>query len=164
MENNLNILKIKDVENVTNSLKSQNKRIVLTGGCFDILHFGHITLLENAKSRGDILFVMLESDDAIRIKKGINRPIHTQIQRAKMLSSISSVDYIIMLPSLMSDTDYDLLVKKIKPDIIATTKNDKYAFHKKRQAKETGAKLIFVNDPIKNISTTSILQILSKEI
>ncbi len=158
------ILKIDQLEKIHNDLRQQGKSIVLTGGCFDILHIGHITLLENAKEEGDILMVMLESDDAIKAKKGVDRPIHTQQQRAHLLASLSVVDYVILLPSKMTDKDYDTVVNLLQPAIIATTFGDPYAFHKERQAKETGSKVVYVNKIIENISTSTILDLLVKEL
>lgn len=158
------ILKLEQLEKVSKDLRQQGKVIVLTGGCFDILHIGHITLLENAKKEADVLIVMLESDDSIKAKKGINRPIHTQKQRAHMLSALSFVDYIIMLPSTMSDADYDTVVKQVQPAIIATTFGDPYSFHKERQAEKTGSKVVYVNHPVENISTSTILDLLAKEL
>lgn len=158
------ILTVNQVSDLIESIRQEDKKIVVAGGCFDILHIGHITLLENAKKEGDVLIVMLESDEAIKVKKGMNRPIHTQEQRAHMVSSLRSVDFVILLPSSMKNTDYDDVLKQVKPAIIATTLGDPYAFHKERQAKETGAALVYVNQPIANISTSSILDLLSKEI
>lgn len=160
----MKVLSINQIEDISKVLHDQGKRIVLTGGCFDLLHIGHITLLENAKKEGDILFVMLESDESIRQKKGINRPIHTQRQRAHLLSAIEYVDYIILLPSSLGDKDYDEVVKKVSPAIIATTTGDQFAFHKERQAKELDAKVAYVNEPVENISTSSILHLLTKEV
>ena len=72
---------------------------VLTGGCFDILHFGHITFLKQAKTLGDHLIVALESDGNVKRVKGDMRPIHTQEQRKAMLEALSCVDEIIRSPS-----------------------------------------------------------------
>ncbi len=71
---------------------------VLVGGCFDLLHFGHIKFLEEAKKSGDYLVVALESDENVRRTKGETRPIHTQEQRKAMLESLTCVDEVIMLP------------------------------------------------------------------
>lgn len=158
------IIRPDQLREISNTLKSNGKKIVLTGGCFDILHIGHITLLENAKKEGDILMVMLESDESIKAKKGINRPIHSQEQRAHMLSALQFVDYVILLPSSLSDRGYDTVVKDTQPDIIATTFGDPYAFHKERQARETGSEVVFVNKLEKDISTTRILDLLIKEL
>jgi rfaE bifunctional protein nucleotidyltransferase chain/domain len=94
---------------------------VLVGGCFDLLHKGHISFLKKAKKAGDKLVVLLESDEKIKKLKGESRPVQIQEVRAKALSGLGFVDEIIKLPFMDSDKDYDELVKKIKPDIIAVT-------------------------------------------
>lgn len=153
-----------DAKALSQTLTDQNKRIVLTGGCFDLLHRGHIDLLSNAKKQGDVLFVMLESDQTITHLKGQTRPINTQDDRAYLLSHIEDVDYIIMLPPLLSNEDYDKLIFDIKPAIIATTKGDPAKMHKIRQAETVSAKVIDVTDVVTNASTTRLADILSKEI
>ena len=158
------IINIGDSEKLSKHLHSQGKKIVVAGGCFDILHIGHITLLENAKKKGDVLLVLLESDDAIKKSKGIDRPIHSQQQRAHMLSSISFVDVVILLPESMKNSDYDTLIRDIHPDCIATTEKDVHISHKKRQAALVGATVVLVNKYIPSVSTTRLLDILSKEI
>lgn len=138
-------------------------KVVLAGGCFDILHIGHVDFLEKAKKQGDILIILLESDEAIKKTKGTNRPIHTQQERAYMLSQIISVDYIVLLPSDMENKDYDNIVKSIQPAIIATTEGDTSISHKERTAQLVGAQVICVNKIIPKVSTSRIVQILSQE-
>lgn len=100
------------------------KQIVLVGGCFDLLHFGHISFLKQAKALGEYLVVALESDENVRRMKGDARPVHTQSQRKEMLESLSFVDEVIPLPPMQGDRDYYELVRKIKPSIIAITQGD----------------------------------------
>lgn len=135
--------------------KKETKVIVLAGGCFDVLHPGHITFLEKAKKTGDKLIVLLESDEKVRILKGVNRPVHTQKERARILSALTAVDQIISLPFMKTDQEYDELVKKIKPDIIAVTLKA-LGNHHKRIAKLVGAKLKYVA-VIDKYSTSKIL-------
>lgn len=143
-------------------LSQANKRIVLVGGCFDILHMGHVTFLEKAKSQGDTLVVMVESDETITAAKGPKRPINTQTDRAKLLSALKVVDYVILLPTGMTNEAYDTLVFAIKPAIIATTKGDEHRNHKERQAAAIGAQVIDVVDLVQNQSTTKIVEILNE--
>ena len=75
-------------------LKEQGKRIVFTNGCFDILHKGHIALLQQARLLGDVLIVGLNTDDSIRLLKGPGRPINTLKDRIAVLSGLQSVDII----------------------------------------------------------------------
>lgn len=158
------ILQLNNISKTVAKIKDQKKKIVLIGGCFDILHIGHIRFIEKAKQQGDILIVLLESDRKIQQTKGIHRPIHSQKERAEMLASIQGVDYIILLPYISQNIRYDQLVQAIQPDIIATTQGDNGLVHKQRQAKEVGAKLAIVNKRIEHISTSAIFNTLQKEL
>lgn len=132
-------------------------KVVLVGGCFDVLHPGHVIFLEKAKKAGDNLIVLLESDKNIRERKGSKRPVHTQKLRSTVLKALKTVDQVVSLPYMKSDADYETLIKKIKPDIIAVTSGAKDNYHKKRIAKSIGAKLKYVTKMIGNYSTSSIL-------
>src|SRR5258708_31534571 len=101
----------------------QNKKIVLVGGCFDIIHFGHIQFLEKEKHTGDYLIVALEPDERITSYKQ-RAPTHTQKERAYNLLALRYVDQVIMLPLLNGFDDYLELVRSIKPTIIGITSND----------------------------------------
>ncbi|MBI4039104.1 adenylyltransferase/cytidyltransferase family protein [Candidatus Daviesbacteria bacterium] len=135
----------------------KEKKIVLVGGCFDILHPGHIIFLEKAKKVGDYLVVLLESDEKIRRLKGDRRPVFKQSQRAKILQALKAVDLVVNLPKMDSDQDYDRLITKLKPDIIAVTKDYTNIDNHQRIAKLVGAKLKFVTKKIGNYSTSQIL-------
>ncbi len=115
-------------------LRQGGKIIVLSGGCFDILHEGHLLFLENAKRQGDTLFIFLESDENVRRLKGEDRPINSQEIRAQNLSALSVVDFIVKLPKLPKDSDYDRLIAHIRPSIIAITEGDPNLDKRKKQA------------------------------
>lgn len=129
--------------------------VILVGGCFDILHFGHIYFLKKAKKLGDFLVVALESDENTRKLKGPKRPIHTQKQRVEILKSLRFIDKVISLPP---SPDYKLLIKKVKPDIIACDPKDNLL--KNRKVYENlGAKIVVI-PKIKTSSTTQIAKLL----
>lgn len=87
--------KIKDVENLAGITSgSPPKRIGLVAGCFDILHYGHIRLIEFAKERCDLLLVGVESDQAISLNKGVDRPIFSTDIRMKVIAALSAVDFV----------------------------------------------------------------------
>jgi len=69
-------------------------RIVVTNGVFDLLHRGHITLLESARALGDVLFVGINSDESVRKLKGLGRPVHTEQDRVYVLNALRCVDYV----------------------------------------------------------------------
>ncbi len=142
----------------------KNKRIVLIGGCFDILHIGHIIFLQRAKKAGDVLFVLLEADDSIKKLKGENRPINNQEDRARILAAIEVIDEIILLSANLKDKDYDELIMQLKPDIIAITQGDLKRHKKTRQASFVNAEVIDVTDVISDQSTTRLIKLLGKDL
>jgi D-beta-D-heptose 7-phosphate kinase / D-beta-D-heptose 1-phosphate adenosyltransferase len=103
-----------EISSIISILKNNDKKIVFTNGCFDILHVGHIKYLEKAKNFGDILILGLNSDDSTHRLKGKNRPINTQDDRAYILASLEVVDYVVIFNE---DTPIDL-IKLIKPDVL----------------------------------------------
>ncbi len=160
----IKILSLEQTKQVIQDLQTKHKRIVVAGGCFDILHRGHIEFLEQSKKQGDVLIVLLESDERIQQIKGNNRPINQQADRAFVLSHLTMVDYVILLPFFTDDTSYDELILSIKPAIITTTLGDTAQYHKKRQAELVGAQLIEVIDRIQNVSTSKVASLLAEEL
>lgn len=145
-------------------LRHNGKKIVLAGGCFDILHIGHIIFLEKAKAAGDRLFVFLESDESIKKLKGENRPINNQEDRAKILAALMMVDYVILLAPYLTDKDYEDMIIRLKPDIIAITKGDPNKGQKKGQADLINSRIIEVTGFISDQSTTRLVKLLGKEL
>lgn len=102
------------LKKIVKSLKKKNKRIVFTNGCFDIIHPGHIKILKDSKSKGDILIVGLNSDSSIRRIKGRSRPVMDEKARSKVLEAIGLVDFIVIFHE---DTPYKV-IKELKPDYL----------------------------------------------
>ncbi len=148
-----------DLSKLINNLTKQ--RLVLVGGCFDILHLGHVRFLKAAKKYGTVI-VALESDKTLTKHKGHLRPIHKQSERAEVLASMETVDQIILLPYFSADKDYFDLVKVIAPDFIVLTAGDPLLNNKKQQANETRAKIIIV-PKISTPSTTQLAKLLQVE-
>ncbi|MFB1033031.1 MAG: D-glycero-beta-D-manno-heptose 1-phosphate adenylyltransferase, partial [Aliarcobacter cryaerophilus] len=103
-----------EIKTLASKLHSQGKKIVFTNGCFDILHVGHVKYLEVAKSYGDVLILGLNADSSVRKLKGQTRPINTQEDRAYILASLESVDYVVIFEE---ETPYEL-IKLIKPHVL----------------------------------------------
>jgi FAD synthetase len=137
-------------------------KTVLVGGCFDILHFGHISFLKQAKSLGDVLIVALESDENVKRTKGELRPIHSQQQRKEMLSAVSFVNEVIQLPVMYNDKDYFDFVTRMKPSVIATTEGDPITEKKKKQAELIGAEFVVI-PKIHTPSTSQLAKLLGLE-
>ena len=102
----------KDFLDTIHHFKLNGKIIVATNGCFDLLHPGHIYLLERAKQLGDILIVLLNSDDSIRHLKGKQRPIDTLDIRIRKLSTLNIIDYIIVF----DEDNPSTYIKSIAPN------------------------------------------------
>lgn len=103
-----------EIKTLASKLYSQGKKIVFTNGCFDILHVGHVKYLEVAKSYGDVLILGLNADSSVKKLKGPTRPINTQDDRAYILASLESVDYVVIFEE---ETPYEL-IKLIKPHVL----------------------------------------------
>ncbi len=96
-------------------VRRQGRRVVLTNGCFDVLHRGHTRYLEQAKQLGDVLVVALNDDDSVRRLKGPDRPINSVTDRAAVLAALSCVD---LVTTFSSDTAVPV-VEKLRPDVYA---------------------------------------------
>ena len=144
------------LQKLKNSLRS--KRIVMTNGCFDIIHSGHIEYLRKSKKYGDVLIVAINSDASVKLNKGRKRPIINLRDRIIILSELRSVDYIITFNSKTPKNLY----KIIKPNII--TKAQDY-FKKKIAGLDhvlnNGGKLRLIALK-KNQSTTKIINKIKK--
>jgi len=135
---------------------------VLVGGCFDLLHFGHIQFLTEAKKLGDHLVVALESDENVRRMKGATRPIHTQAQRQAMLESLSVVDEVIPLLPLKTDAEYATLVTDVHPAVIAITQGDTMETKKRAHAARINAEIVIV-PKVHTPSTSQLAKLLDLE-
>ena len=105
---------LKNNYSIINKIKSEEKKIVFTNGCFDLLHVGHIKYLSQAKDLGDILIIGLNSDKSVKKLKGNNRPINSFEDRAKLLAALKSVDLVIMFEEQTPEN----LIKDIIPDVL----------------------------------------------
>lgn len=95
-------------------LKQSGRRIVFTNGCFDILHYGHIKYLQEAKIKGDYLVVAVNSDSSIKKIKAKNRPVIGQSDRLKTIAALACVDFVI----LFNESNPLKLIKALKPDVL----------------------------------------------
>ena len=150
----MGIIKNSDLDCQIKKLKEQQNSIVFTNGCFDLLHKGHIDLLNKASTFGDILIVGLNSDSSVKILKGQGRPIENEITRSKKLLEISNVDFVIIFNS---ETPKDLIIK-IMPDVLV--KGGDYNKHDivgSNEVISSGGKVKIL--PLtKGFSTTSIIK------
>lgn len=108
------IMSWEDAAEIASSWRAHNLKIGFTNGCFDLLHSGHVTLLQEARRRCDRLIIGLNSDDSVRRLKGPERPINKELDRAFVLSSLACVDAVVLFPQ---DTPLELL-EIIRPDVL----------------------------------------------
>ncbi|MCP2519128.1 adenylyltransferase/cytidyltransferase family protein [Candidatus Aminicenantes bacterium AC-335-B20] len=94
------IYSLLELKKITDKEKKRGKKIVLANGCFDLIHVGHIRYLKEAKEKGDILVVALNSDDSIKKLKGSGRPLLKEKERAEIISSFYFVDYVTIFPEI----------------------------------------------------------------
>lgn len=148
------ILSREELKKLRTELKSQNKKVVFTNGCFDLIHSGHVDYLLKAKQLGDILIVGLNTDASVRRIKGEKRPILTQDERAFIVSNLKPVDYVTFFDE---DTPAEIIADLI-PDILvkgADWSIDKIVGREVVEANGGEVKTIeFVN----NQSTSKIIQ------
>lgn len=109
-----NILSRKEIIEVRKKLKLENKKVVFTNGCFDILHAGHVDYLNKAKAAGDILIVALNSDKSTRSIKGEKRPIVNERERGFIMANLKAVDYVTFFDE---DTPAEIISELI-PDVL----------------------------------------------
>ncbi len=95
--------------------QARGKTVVFTNGCFDLLHAGHVILLERAKRLGDLLIVAINSDRSVRaLRKGPNRPITPQRDRARVLSALACVDYV----TIFDEPTPQRAIERLQPDVL----------------------------------------------
>ncbi|MCX7806170.1 MAG: D-glycero-beta-D-manno-heptose 1-phosphate adenylyltransferase [Planctomycetota bacterium] len=108
------ILDRRDIVPLVKRLRREGKKIVFTNGCFDLLHSGHVALLEKARSFGDVLMLAINSDRSVARLKGPDRPVVPQEDRVRMLASLSCVDYV----TVFEEPTPKRLLRLIKPDVL----------------------------------------------
>jgi len=135
------------------ALKKKGKRLVLTNGCFDLLHAGHIMLFSASKLMGDILFVAIDDDESVKTLKGSGRPVISAKERVRIISALDTVDYVV----LFSSPELKKLIEIIQPNVLTKGSNytDQEVFGRELVEKYGGKiELIPVTE---NISSTRII-------
>ncbi len=153
--------KILTLESLVTRLKKVRKaakKIVFTNGCFDILHVGHVRYLAEARSRGDILIVGLNSDASVSLIKGARRPIVRQHHRAEVLASLACVDHIV----IFEEPDPLRLIQTLKPDILVKGEDwETDAIIGAEDVRSRGGEIVRISF-VEETSTTGIIQTILK--
>ena len=108
------ILGTRQLKKFVETARKKGQKIVFTNGCFDILHAGHVSILEFSRAKGDVLIVGLNSDASVKRLKGPTRPVNTQADRALVLAALESVSAVSIFEE---DTPYNL-IKQVRPDVL----------------------------------------------
>lgn len=148
------VLSATDAATACRRRQATGERVVLTNGCFDLLHFGHVTYLQQARQQGDCLLVAINSDRSVRDIKGPTRPVIDQTQRAAMLAALTCVDYVVVF----DEPTPHLLLQTIRPDLLV--KGGNYSIDEvvgKEVVEEYGG-TVSVLDLVDGISTTRIVE------
>lgn len=136
------------------SARRRGKRVVFTNGCFDLLHVGHIRLLEKAKRLGDILIVGLNSDASVRRLKGPHRPLNPEGARAEILSALDSVDFVVVF----SEETPEKIIRKISPHVLVKGGDWKKEEIVGREFVESYGGKICLFPVVRGYSTTTLLK------
>jgi rfaE bifunctional protein nucleotidyltransferase chain/domain len=98
---------------IADSMRAQGRKLVLTNGCFDLLHTGHVRYLQTARALGDALVVAINGDDSVRALKGEARPLNTERDRAEVVAALECVDHVVIFPEVRVTR----LLEKVRPAI-----------------------------------------------
>lgn len=144
----------KDIAAFCEILRKGGQKVVFTNGCFDILHAGHVTYLEAAKAQGDVLVLGLNTDESVRRLKGPERPINAELDRAKVVGALKSVDYVVFF----GEQTAEAVIAEVKPDVYV--KGGDYTLDTLPEAKivqSYGGRVAFI-DMVEGRSTTNIIK------
>lgn len=144
---------LKELIKIVENLKSQNKKIVTTNGVFDILHYGHVKYLEEAKKLGDVLIVGVNTNKSVKENKGDNRPINDEKSRLSVLAALESVDYVF----LFNEKEPSSWINKIKPKFHVKAGDYKLNQIIEKDAVEQNGGKVIISKVEKNYSTTNLI-------
>jgi D-glycero-beta-D-manno-heptose 1-phosphate adenylyltransferase len=137
------------------ALRQSGKRLVVTNGCFDLLHVGHVHYLEQARALGDALLIGVNADASVRQLKGPERPLNTETDRARVLAALECVDGVLVFPEMRADR----FLAESKPDIYV--KGGDYTLEtinpdERRAVEGAGGKIAFIPF-VEGKSTTGLI-------
>lgn len=135
------------------SLRATNKKLVMTNGCFDVLHVGHVRYLQQARALGDLLLVAINSDASVRELKGAGRPIFNAAERAEMLAALCAVDAVTVFDELSPRA----LIAEVLPDVLVKGGDYNLAeIHGREETEAAGGRVLSLHF-VEGHSTSSIV-------
>lgn len=147
------ILSVEEMRIERDALHAQGKKLVLTNGCFDILHAGHVSYLTFARQQGDALCLALNTDASVQRNKGPLRPIVNQENRALLLASLRCVDYVIFF----DEPEPKEVISKILPDVLVKGKDWAHYVSGREIVEANGGKVVLA-DMVEGLSTTNVIK------
>jgi rfaE bifunctional protein nucleotidyltransferase chain/domain len=143
------------------AVRGTGRTLVVTNGCFDLLHLGHVTYLESARNRGDLLLVGVNADGAVRKLKGPGRPIHSEGDRALVLAALESVSAV----TIFQDETATKFLQLATPDVYV--KGGDYTLdtinqEERQVVEEAGGKIVFLNLVEGRSTTNTVKKLKSK--
>ncbi len=152
------IVSLEKLRDILLAPRQANKKIVLSNGCFDTLHVGHVRYLQAASAEGDVLVTAVNADSSVRALKGENRPILDEHARAQLVAAIDAVDFVV----IFSEPNVERLLAELRPHVHA--KGTDYATEtvpERATAARLGIRVAIVGDP-KSHSTRELLDSIRK--
>jgi D-glycero-beta-D-manno-heptose 1-phosphate adenylyltransferase len=152
---------ISEIKKVIEEANSTEKTVMVTNGCYDIVHAGHASFIDNAKKQCDVLIICLNSDKSVKAYKGENRPINNEDDRAYLLSKLDGVDHVY----IFNDAKFDSTLEILKPKKYAKGQDyniDKIEQSEREIIENYGGEIVFIDHPIKTSTTFIINKILEK--
>jgi len=153
------IKSLDEMVKIRRQFRDQDRKLVFTNGCFDLLHVGHVRYLHQARSLGDALAVGVNSDGSIRESKGRGRPIVPEMERAEILSALGCVDYVVIFDDLTPQRVIDALV----PDVLVKGADWRIAEIVGRETVENAGGIVRNIPLTEGISTSNIINRIIKE-
>jgi rfaE bifunctional protein nucleotidyltransferase chain/domain len=142
------------------AFRKTGKKLVVTNGCFDILHLGHVTYLETARNLGDALLVGMNADSAVHQLKGPDRPVNPETDRAGVLASLASVDGV----CIFTERTATKFLERAQPDIYVKGGDytlEQLPLEEREAVEKTGGKIVIVSF-VPGRSTTALLKKISQ--
>ncbi len=156
MTDNKKIVQREQLAELAKRWRADGEKIILTNGCFDLLHVGHVRYLRGAKELGGKVVVAVNSDSSARVLKGEGRPRTSQQERAELLAALEDVDAVVVFP----EKDVTAIIRELRPDIHAKgTDYTEASVPEGALVRELGGRVAIVGDPKDHSSTELIAQI-----
>ncbi len=148
------IRSLNDLVKIRKRLRKERRKVVLTNGCFDILHNGHIHLFREAKKRGDVLIVAVNDDSSIRKIKGPSRPIIPLEERLEILEALGEIDYLVSF----SEETPQKVIASLLPDVLVKGGDWRVEEVVGRKEVEEGRGEVVIIPYFKRYSSTRIIE------